>query len=208
MAGFSCSYPDGFEFLLFKSQLVQHLLDYSLRFESVPSTGRWFGTETRSEVQPGLRQETIVLEIKKILLATDLGGNSERATEYARLFVGQFNAELHVLHVLEDVPTNTPVFGGGIVLNTYVHESASVAEQKIHALFESSWRIGKQLVAATADGEPSAQILRYAKELHVDLIVLGTHGRSGLSQILLGSVAAQVTHHATCPVVVVRSRLE
>ncbi len=149
-----------------------------------------------------------MLEIKKILLATDLGGNSERATEYARLFVSQFNAELHVLHVLEDVPTNTPVFGGGIALNTYIHESASVAEQKIHTLFEPSWRIGKQLFAATADGEPATEVLRYTTEHGIDLIVLGTHGRSGLSQILLGSVAAKVTHQAKCPVVVVRSRLE
>ena len=123
-----------------------------------------------------------MLRIKNILLASELGDNSARATEYARLFTTHFSAELHVIHVLENVLTNTPSFAGGLALNSYVHETPSVIERKIHLLFEPSWLLGKKLVAATADGEPGDQILRYAKENSIDLIILGTHGRTGLDR--------------------------
>lgn len=152
-----------------------------------------------------MRLEQIVLSIKKILLASDLGANSQRATEYARMFTSQFGAELHVLHVLEDVLVNTPSFGGGLALNSYVHESKSVVEGRIHSQFEPSWLLGKQLIAATAEGDPGDQILRYAKEHAIDLIILGTHGRTGLTHIFVGSVAEQVTRKSKCAVVVVRS---
>lgn len=147
-----------------------------------------------------------MLCIKKILLASDLSQNSAKATEYACLLTSQFSAELHVLHVLEDVLSNTPSFGGGLALNSYVHESPSVAERKIRSLFETSWLLGKQLITATADGDPADSILRYAKEKSIDLIILGTHGRTGLSHILVGSVAEQVTRQSKCAVMVVRSR--
>lgn len=147
-----------------------------------------------------------MLGIKKILLATDLGENSARATDYARLFTSQFSAELHVLHVLEDIPSNTPVFGGGLAFNSYVHESPVIVKQKIHSLFEPAWLLGKQLVAASADGKPADQILRYANEFSIDLIILGTHGRTGLTHILVGSVAEHVMQHSKCPVVTARSR--
>ncbi len=146
-----------------------------------------------------------MLSIKKILLASDLGTNSDRATEYARMFTSQFGAELHVLHVLEDMLVNTPSFGGGLALNSYIHESKSVVERRIHSLFEPSWLLGKQLVTATAEGNPGEQILRYANEHSIDLIMVGTHGRTGLSHILVGSVAEQVTRKSKCAVVVVRS---
>jgi universal stress protein A len=146
-----------------------------------------------------------MLEIIKILLATELGRNSERALEYAKLFTSQFHAELHVLHVLENIPSTTPTFGGGLATTTYVHESPEIAEQKIHALFEPAWLIGKKTVFATVDGSPAVEILRYAEERTIDLIILGTHGRSGLAHIWLGSVAEQVTRQSKCPVTIVRS---
>ncbi len=147
-----------------------------------------------------------MLSIRRILLASDLGKNCARATEHARFFTSQFSAELHVLHVLEDISTNTPSFGGGLAFNSYIHEKASVVEQKIHGLFEPSWLLGKQLIAATADGNPGDQIVQYAKSKSIDLIVLGTHGRTGLSHILVGSVAEHVTRHSKCAVMVVPSR--
>jgi len=147
-----------------------------------------------------------MIEIKKILLATDLGQNSAKAMEYARIFVSKFGAELHVLHVLEDKLTNTPSFAGGLALNSYVHESPAVAEQLIRSLFEPSWLLDKHIVVATTDGSPADQILDYAKKHSIDLIALGTHGRTGLSHILIGSVAEHVIRHAKCPVVTVPSR--
>lgn len=146
-----------------------------------------------------------MLEIKKILLASDLSDNSEKALHYAQYFTSQFKAELHVLHVLEDIPSSTPLFGGGLALTSSVHESATVAERNMRNLFDKAWISGKQIVVATAEGKPGAAILEYASEHQIDLIIVGTHGRSGLSHVLLGSVAEQITKQAQCPVLVVRS---
>ena len=147
-----------------------------------------------------------MLGIQKILFATDLGNNSLRALEHAKLFVSRFDSELHAFHVLEDIPTNTPAFGGGLALNTYVHENPSTVEQKIHHLFDPTWLLGKHLIVATSDGEPGNQIVRYAREKSIDIIILGTHGRTGLAHVLTGSVAEYVARHSKCAVLIVPSR--
>jgi universal stress protein A len=162
--------------------------------------------ESIHEITSPLLWENIVLGVRKILLASDLGLNSSRTTEYACLFAKQFQAELHVLHILEDKLSNTPNFGGGLALNSYYHESSSAAESKIHSMFEPAWLLGMQLVVATAEGKPGDQILHYSGEHSIDLIILGTHGRTGLSHVLMGSVAEQVIRHSKCAVVVVPTR--
>lgn len=147
-----------------------------------------------------------MISINRIMLASDLSENSLRAKEYARTLTAQFNAELHVLHILEKHLDSTPSFGGGLALNTYVHESATAAEKKIYALFEPAWLLGKNLVTAALDGSPTEKILEYSKDHGIDLIILGTHGRTGLSHVLMGSVAEQIVRQAKCPVLVVPSR--
>ena len=69
---------------------------------------------------------------------------------------------------------------------------------------DAEWSRGKQIVRATRQGPPFLEIVRYAKENEIDMIVLGTHGRGGLAHMLMGSVAEKVVRKAPCPVLTVR----
>ena len=77
------------------------------------------------------------------------------------------------------------------------------AEKALESLLSAEWMKGKNVVRATRMGSPFVEITTYAKEKDVDLIVLGTHGRSAIAHILLGSVAEKVVRKSPCPVLTV-----
>jgi nucleotide-binding universal stress UspA family protein len=144
-----------------------------------------------------------MIELKRILLPTDFSEQSGEATRYACALAEQFGAELHVVHVLEYHP-GAPTFGGGIAVSTLVEESKSAAEKGLQKVIDPNWEKGRQVVRATVSGAPFVEIIRYAKEHEIDMIVMGTHGRSGLVHVLLGSVAERVVRKSPCPVLTVR----
>ena len=136
---------------------------------------------------------------KRILAATDFSEYSNEAIEHACALADTFSSELHLLHVLESHISSTPVFGAGLALSPRVQESREAAEKGLEQVAP-----GREAIRATAEGPPFLEILRYAKDNDVDLIVLGTHGRSGLAHVMLGSVAERVVRKAPCPVLTVR----
>jgi len=91
------------------------------------------------------------------------------------------------------------MFGGGLALIPRIEESREAAER---ALVEVAR--GREAVRVAAEGPAFLRIVRYAKENDIDLIVMGTHGRSGLAHIMIGSVAERVVRKAPCPVLTVR----
>jgi len=144
--------------------------------------------------------------LKRILLPTDFSENSVHAQKYACAFVEQFDAELHLLHVFQDLAgiSFDPFFGipiGGCIQP----DSRKTAEERLRAMLDPKWAEERHVVCATAQGTPFLEIIRYAKTNDIDVIVVTTHGRTGLSRVLLGSVAEQVVRKAPCPVLVVRS---
>jgi universal stress protein A len=141
---------------------------------------------------------------QRILLPTDLGSNSAPAVDYAVDLVDKYHAKLFVLHILEFFPASTPDFAVGLALPTFTHESSTQAETQIRSLFNPDWLAGRVVEIATVDGEPAAQITMYAKTQAIDLIVMGTHGHTGVKHMLLGSVAETVLRTASCPVLTVR----
>ncbi len=145
-----------------------------------------------------------MITLKRILLPTDFSDYSSEATRYACELVDRFKAELHLFHVLETHITPTPAFGGGLALGTYIKESRAAAEKHLAKLLSPEWEKDQCVVRSTADGAPFVEIIRYAKEQEIDLIVIGTHGRTGLAHMMLGSVAEKVVRKAPCPVLTVR----
>jgi nucleotide-binding universal stress UspA family protein len=141
------------------------------------------------------------LAFRTIVVATDFGGASNLALEYARTLAARFNADLRLLHVVETPrPVGTEI---------YVPEAMTVSEHAIadgqrlmsHTLatLKSEPVVGQVLV-----GTPAQKIVEYADDHDVDLIVMGTHGRGGLAHMLMGSVAERVVRTAPCPVFTVR----
>ena len=146
----------------------------------------------------------MAIEIKRILLPTDFSDYSATATKYACELATKFNAELHLLHTLEVHLASTPGFGMGLALPQYVHESKVKAEKALTSVLDPQWVVGRKVVHAVVEGSPKVEIIRYARTHEIDVIVLATHGRTGLAHVLIGSVAESVVRTAPCPVVTVR----
>ena len=145
-----------------------------------------------------------MIQLTRILLPTDFSEFSSEATNYACALAGQFDAELHLLHVLEVHQSATPDFAVGLALPSRIEESREAAERALENVLDVKWEEGREVVKALAEGAPFLEIVRYAKRHEVDLIVMGTHGRSGLVHVLVGSVAEKVVRKAPCPVLTVR----
>lgn len=145
-------------------------------------------------------------QLKRILFATDFSTNSKHAMDVACALADQFQAELHILHVMQDNPfpvVTEPTGVYGLPAN-YEHLVRASAERSLSELPDPSWGGRQRVVRGLRQGSPFVEIVRYARENNVDLIVIGTHGRSGLSHVLLGSVAEKVVRKAGCPVLTVR----
>ena len=145
-----------------------------------------------------------MIQLARILLPSDFSELSSAATKYACALAERFDAELHVLHVHENVAI--PEYSMGIDFDRLAQEAKEAAEAQMEDVFDPTWRQGRTVVKATAEGPPFLEIIRYSKEHDIDLIVMATHGRSGLVHMLIGSVAEKVVRKAPCPVVTVRSK--
>jgi nucleotide-binding universal stress UspA family protein len=144
----------------------------------------------------------MAISIRRILLPTDFSTFSATATSYACELATRFDAEVHLLHTLDVHLASTPAFGMGLALPKYLHESRAAAEKALAGVLDAQWAVGRKVVHALVEGSPKVEIVRYARTHEIDLIVLATHGRSGLAHI--GSVAESVVRTAPCPVLTVR----
>lgn len=146
----------------------------------------------------------MTIRLQKILLPTDFSTYSAAATKYACELAAKFDAELHLLHVLETHLASTPNFGLGLDLPKYISESKAAAEKSLAGVLDPKWAAGRTVAKAMVEGSPKVEIVAYARKNSIDLIVLATHGRSGLAHVLMGSVAENVVRSAPCPVLTVR----
>lgn len=133
----------------------------------------------------------------RILVATDFSPHSEAALAYGRELAHRCDSALHLMHITENPFLRAAVSDR--------RSSEEAAAQWLHdRLTEADRRRGSVAIVEQSD-EPAEEILRYAKSTNIDLIVMGTHGRTGLARIVLGSVAEAVVRAAPCPVLTVRS---
>lgn len=139
--------------------------------------------------------------LRRVLLATDFSDCAARAQEYALLLAGACGASLDILHVLEFQPGMDPDYP---VNQLYLEQLRKETSGQLDALVNQAAQRGLTAKAHQVVGIPSHWITVMAKDADADLIVLGTHGRTGLEHILLGSTAERVVGQASCPVLTVR----
>jgi nucleotide-binding universal stress UspA family protein len=140
---------------------------------------------------------------------TDFSEGSAEALEYARQLCRTFGARLHLLHVLETTGLVNVISANGyaaIIPDLFDDVVAGKREQLGALLTPDERRRNRVRMTVLAGGSPAREIEKYAVAEHIDLIVMGTHGRKGLPHFLLGSVAEAVVRQAACPVVTVRPR--
>ncbi len=144
------------------------------------------------------------MPFQRILLPTDFSEQAAAAATCANELAEQIGAELHLLHILESHVTTMPQFGMGVVLPSRAPESRAAAEKLLAGLLGPHPSEGGTIIRAVAEEPVASGIVRYALQHKIDLIVMSTHGRSGLAQILMGSVAEAALRTAPCPVLMVR----
>ena len=146
-----------------------------------------------------------MIDLKRILVPVDFSEHSREALKYGCALSEKFGSELHLLHVLQDLVAMVPEPGLAFPPpGDYMQELQQSAEQSLARLPDDSWPCGGTVVRCVRQGPPFVEIIRYAKENEIDLITIGTHGRSGLAHMLLGSVAEKVIRKAPCPVLSIR----
>lgn len=148
-----------------------------------------------------------MIQLRKILYPTDFSDLSLCALRYARSFAQTFRAELHVLHVVDEAYQNWVTMGPNTIpVGPTAPEMLELAREQMQA-FETEHLCKAEVPVTTKVllGRPYPMIVQYAHEQDVDLIVVATHGRGGLSHVLLGSVAEKVVRKAPCPVLTVRN---
>jgi universal stress protein A len=146
-----------------------------------------------------------VLTIKRVLVATDFSDASSAALAYARAFAEHFSASIHLLHVLEDLASHAWTTEVYVAALPGVHEEMErQARERLEQQLSADDRQRYGAVLALRGGSPFVEIVRYAREERIDLIVMGTHGRGAIAHMLLGSVAERVVRKAPCPVLTVR----
>jgi nucleotide-binding universal stress UspA family protein len=138
-----------------------------------------------------------------ILIPTDGSDHSVRAAEHGAFLARAFDAEVHLINVF-DVQGAAGVFDAGGVDSEFVDRLKAESERTVDEL-EAVVSDAARLQTATVRGEPSETILEYAAEHDVDMIAMGTHGRTGVNRYIAGSVAERVIRLADVPVLTARA---
>jgi nucleotide-binding universal stress UspA family protein len=147
---------------------------------------------------------------RRIVHPTDYSPASRPAFRKAVELAKAMRRELVLVHVLS--PVVVPIISGEMYIPPEIYDdlqrtARTVARRHLDRLVTRARRAGARATSRLVEGAPVAErIIRLARALRADLIVMGTHGRSGVTRLVLGSVASRVVASATCPVLTVRGR--
>lgn len=143
-------------------------------------------------------------KFQRILAAVDFSEVSVGALATALNLAGALGADVRILHVVPEQCTALPLEGGAMYVEDIDSGLLKQARQDLARFLEQHASSSAELNFEVKAGEPAAEINRDAHGWHADMIVLGTHGRSGISHLLMGSVAERVLREASVPVLCVR----
>lgn len=146
--------------------------------------------------------------LKKILIAVEDSEYSEIASEYGFALAEKLGARVGLVHVNDVLPTTTPNLADPLLnepMVTMMPEAIALQEEASKRLFERliGTRTPGDVTTFTQLGNARDEILATAEEWHADLIILGTHGRTGFDHFISGSVAEGVVRRARCPVLII-----
>jgi len=142
------------------------------------------------------------MNVKKILFPTDFSHTGDAALELASSLARDAGATLLIVHV-EEPPV---AYGGGEMYYGIADPATEDLEKMLSKIIPSDPRI--PFVHRLVTGEPASAIIQIAESEDVDMIVMGTHGRTGFSRLLMGSVAEAVVRRAICPVLTFKIKAE
>ena len=146
-----------------------------------------------------------MIKIKKILYPTDFSEPSKLALEYAAALAKQFDAELEILHIMFDETQVVSFYLPQVTMQSLSADIETGSEKQLTEFIDDQAVLkGVKYTKHLIKGTPFLEIIKRAEEISADMIVLGTHGRTGLDHVLFGSTAEKVVRKAPCPVFTVR----
>jgi nucleotide-binding universal stress UspA family protein len=156
---------------------------------------------TRSAAAGLTPEEPLVITLKTVLVATDLGNSSQATVDYARSVASAFSATLHVVHVVDDVASRAmPPPDVALDFGRLQTEREDDARRRLDSMVKDPTNPKDVMTAVLTSRRPASAILAYAQDAHVDLIIAGTHSQRGVIDLFMGSVAQELVRHAGCPV--------
>ena len=148
-------------------------------------------------------------QFKTIVLTTDLSENAKAAAPYALDLASKYGGTVHLVHVFEDL-----MYAGVMVDGSMGYDPTPFLEQAEKekraqltaraASLAASAPAGVRVVPTFLKGNANAEVLKFAADNHVDCIVMATHGRTGFSHLLFGSVAEKIVRTSPCPVLTIK----
>jgi len=142
-----------------------------------------------------------MIKIARILHPTDFSDNSKTALQYAGDFARQFKAELHLISVADTGAIAAAEFLPVDFLLDYMKD----VETQLSAVTFDGMQHCRKIVRKVLSGTTFVEIIKYARAANIELIVMGTHGRTGIKHLLIGSVAENVVRKSPCPVLTVHA---
>lgn len=147
-----------------------------------------------------------MIKLDRILVPTDFSEFSRPAIKYGCAIAARFDAELHLLHVVPDPVMLIPEVAQFSVesLQTQAKKLHDAAQMRLSQLPGEDFVSARPIVREVRIGPAFLEIVDYAEKQNIDLLVIGTHGRSGIMHLLMGSVAERVVRKSPCPVLTVK----
>lgn len=145
----------------------------------------------------------MLVNIQQILFPTDFSEPARVAQKYAIAMAEQFGASLHLLHVVAPLPAGINSNGLGSLTDVDLASLVEAGRSQLAKEIDEEWRKTHSTTLTVEIGFAVDEISQYTKRHKIDLIVMGTHGRSGLSHLLLGSVSEKIVRISECPVLTV-----
>jgi len=145
-------------------------------------------------------------DYKNILVPTDFSENSFKAVEFGYYLAQKGNGRLHIIHVIDQMlfATIEQVFDGERMQRARYDEAIKELNELINRIPQSN----VQVLYSILEGKPFSKIFYYTKDKKIDLIVMATHGKTGLSSLLMGSTAEKIVRQSEVPVITLKANVE
>jgi nucleotide-binding universal stress UspA family protein len=142
-------------------------------------------------------------EIKKILFPYDLSENAPKILPYVLSVSEAYNSTIYLLHVVHDLQKWGKVYIPHPSMDVFQKEALKAAEKAMDRVCEEQLQSCPNFQRRVVSGDPATEILKTIESEHIDLVIMGTHGRKGLEHIVIGSVAENVVRKSPVPVMTV-----
>ena len=174
----------------------------------LPNSTSERSTTTQKDIQAATEEDD--LAYKRILVPIDFSEHSKKTVSYATRFASRYNATVQLLHVFEIPDYAATPYGRREQTCNQIKSQVDAAEQdarqNLTAFENQLLNVGVKVEAYLRVGYPFDEIVQMANRFDVDLIIIGSHGYTGITRLLVGSTAERVVARAPCPVLVVKER--